>query len=523
MGKLIKIYFIDTLKLDHFVAGPKKARMWGFAALMLFAFTSVMFSVGTYCYAIGNILFTMGATEVLLTMMMAAASVVALFTGILNAKGLLFGFKDFDFQMSLPIKAWKIVASRVAIQYIYDLFFCALIMLPSIGMYAYFVNPEPLFYLYALIAFLCTPAIPVVVAAVLGAGLSVLAARFRRTDFVRLIGMLILVFGIMALNFSMSRVNEQIASQVADLVDQFKRIYPPSAMYHLALGDLDFGSLLAFAAVSAAVFALFSLFIGRVFKRINTLVTARRTLGNFKLQEVRVASPMRALFVREIHTYFGIALYVFNTSFGMIILLLAAIASLFVSPERLGAMLGDPQILLTAVPMLPFVMSLLVGMTSTTACSVSIEGRKLWIVKSLPINARQILDAKLGVNLLITVPVVLASAAIFALRFSLPASLVFYLFLTPLVYAGLTSVMGLWLNLLLPKLDWLHEVQVIKQSASVLVAVLLGMLLAGLPIYLSTVFGLYQTLAVVTVAVALTDFVLYTLLLWFGPRRFNNL
>ena len=53
---------------------------------------------------------------------------------------------------------------------------------------------------------------------------------------------------------------------------------------------------------------------------------------------------------------------------------------------------------------------------------------------------------------------------------------------TPLLLQIFISLMGLVLNLLLPRFDWLSEMIVIKQSASVMAAVFGGMAVVLLPV-----------------------------------------
>ena len=52
-----------------------------------------------------------------------------------------------------------------------------------------------------------------------------------------------------------------------------------------------------------------------------------------------------------------------------------------------------------ALSALPFALSWLISIGPTTACSVSLEGKNLWIVKTLPIPARDWLLPKLRLNL----------------------------------------------------------------------------------------------------------------------------
>ncbi|MNT33789.1 hypothetical protein D3C72_1697320 [compost metagenome] len=59
------------------------------------------------------------------------------------------------------------------------------------------------------------------------------------------------------------------------------------------------------------------------------------------------------------------------------------------------------------------------------------------------------------------------------------------LLVIPVIYACYSALMGVMINLKLPKLEWTSEVQVVKQSAAVLVAMLIGIISLLVPVGLS--------------------------------------
>ena len=112
------------------------------------------------------------------------------------------------------------------------------------------------------------------------------------------------------------------------------------------------------------------------------------------------------------------------------------------------------------------------SMNDLTAPSVSLEGKTLWIVRSLPVTSWQILRAKLRMHVILTlIPALILD--IVMLVFVTP-SLVdgVMMLLIPCLYVCLTAYIGLAVNLKLPKLDWTSEAAVVKQSMGVLVALL---------------------------------------------------
>ena len=106
--------------------------------------------------------------------------------------------------------------------------------------------------------------------------------------------------------------------------------------------------------------------------------------------------------------------------------------------------------------------------------SVSLEGKMLWLVQSLPVTPWQVLRAKLGVQLLLTgVPALLCFVC---LPFIYPYSplemllTVFVLF----SYVLFSALFDLFLGLLTTNLTWTNEMTPIKQNAGVVFAMLSG-------------------------------------------------
>jgi ABC-2 type transport system permease protein len=178
-------------------------------------------------------------------------------------------------------------------------------------------------------------------------------------------------------------------------------------------------------------------------------------------------------------------------------------------------------------PLSPLAVSTFMVMTCTTACSISIEGKNLWILKSAPINTRTLFAAKIAVNLVILIPSALVAAVVLnnVLDTGFVESVLLYI--TPIVYALFTAFLGLLVNLLFPKLDWTAEAAVIKQSMAVFVAMLSGILsilIPGIIIYaLSAFVDMSLMVGMSTLFIAILTMIIYHYLNTKGIELFNKL
>ena len=137
-----------------------------------------------------------------------------------------------------------------------------------------------------------------------------------------------------------------------------------------------------------------------------------------------------------------------------------------------GVFAGHPEsvaVLFTAAA------CMLASMNDIAAPSVSLEGKALWLVKSMPVSTADVLKAKLVVQLVLTLP---ALAFVYACGASLlrenGALLLLLGGCTALGYGLLSALFGLFLGLKMPMLDWTTETIPIKQSMGVTIALFGG-------------------------------------------------
>ena len=136
-------------------------------------------------------------------------------------------------------------------------------------------------------------------------------------------------------------------------------------------------------------------------------------------------------------------------------------ALLFTGPARVKELLPVPVDLAVIAP---FLLAGTFCMMTTAATSVSMEGKEWWLIKSLPLTAKTVLDLVSEVFLIL------------ALKPGLQDS--FWMMVIPAVILLFACVYGITVNLHFPVLDWENEVSVVKQSASAVLGGMGGAVLA---------------------------------------------
>lgn len=512
-------------KALHTKEPGEKAKLLAFGGLMvlvgaLCVFTSVMYSVG-----LAALFGPLGALRLLPGAMMTASCLLSFFTTLYKAGSLLFGGEDTEMLLALPVSTRSVAASRLLVLYGLNLAFCLLLILPAGIVYAVYTAPGPFYYGALALGLLLTPLLPVAAAAVIGCAVTVLTAGFRHKNLVYTAALMLVLVGVVVLSMMGGTVDMSGFIQAA--TEAVANAYPPAVLFMGALCDGSLKDLLLFAAISIGVFVLFVWAAGHWLRQIHSLLAAGRTGSGYRLKEKKPGSQAGALCRRELRRYFASPVYVLNTGMGLVLMLLTAAASLFVGTDWLDGVLGIPGAAAVIADILPFVLALFLSLGCITACSISLEGRQLWLVRSLPVTAGAVLTAKLRASCLLQGPVTLVSALLFVISLRPAPGRAVLFFLLPMAYMLLFASLGLLINLAFPNFTWTNETVPVKQSPAMLLALLAGMACAGIPMALLLIFlqgesrmwGSYGVLALLAAA----DGVLLRLLRTRGAKRFAQL
>lgn len=445
---------------------------------LLFAFLS-----GTYSFIMAMALKSMNALDALPGLFMAVTCLMILITSIYKVKGVLFGFKDYDIVMSLPVKSWVVVASRLMLLYLINMVFVAALLIPNYIIYGIMAKQSTVFYVLSMVSLLFIPIIPIIIASIIGVIIAVLSAGFKHGNAINTILMFAATLLVVVLSVQMQSEN-QIAEFGTLIRDKMVEVYPLAGWYLKGIIQYDILSYIAFLAVSSLALIVFSIIVGRYFKWMNTVMSARRTTSRYQVKELKRSGALKALYQKEAKRYFSCTIYLLNTSMGLVLMLFGVIALFFLKSDQIEQILNIPEAAGMLKDMVPYMMSLMVGLVAITASSISLEGKSIWIIKSAPLTAKTILGAKIIFSLSITVPVCILTALLagFGLKMGV---LEFLLTLAlPISYCYLTAVFGLVINLKLPMLEWKNETVVVKQSAASMIGSLSSFLTAGIPIAL---------------------------------------
>ena len=319
--------------------------------------------------------------------------------------------------------------------------------------------------------------------------ITAVSLRFRHRNLVTILLSLTLIFLFLAGSMQTSQWDSRDITALGKAAgDAVNHYYPPASLVSKAVVSSSWADFGLFTLLSIAGALLLLAVLSLFYTRLNTLLGAVHTRGGYQLKELRVSTPFRALFSKELRRYFSCSIYVLNTVMGVLLLLALSIALVFFDPSQLEDLLNLPgagQWFRSLAPLIPL---FFIGLSPTTNSSISLEGKNRWIIYSAPVETITVFVSKSAVNLILFLPCVLVSSLLLALGLKTGLLNTLLLFALPVVYTFFISVAGLMINLKFPLYDWESEYAVVKRGTAVLVSMLLGFLTTLVPIAAAILF-----------------------------------
>ena len=394
---------------------------------------------------------------------------------IFETKTELFDCKDNDLLLSMPIKPKDIVAARVLIVLIYNYIINAILMIPAIVFYAIFAK-NIFGIIGGILIFMLLPLFATALASFVG---YLVAEISRKLKFKNLITVIV-TFSLFALYFVMVEV---IGNNLEAMLEALLGMGEELAQNHKVL--LFFGnaallkplSILSVAAISIISAAIAYFMISSAYIRIVTERTGAKK-AVYKEKRLKRGSAIAALTKKDIRHFFSSPIYTLNGGLGLIMGIVLGVVAI-VNGDMLSTVTAELQISTASLANIAIALVILTfSMTIISACSLSLEGKQLWIMKTMPISPKTVLLSKAFVQFIISAPMILISTVLMLIATKpAPALWIVYIIIAQLANLSF-SLLGILINVLFPKFDYENEAQAVKQSLATVVSMMLCMLVS---------------------------------------------
>ena len=536
LGLQLKLQFGIAQLRNLFRSGTKGfLQGLGISAAIVVGIGSVL---STYVYLLNLIFNAYPVTlvfDAVITLVMLVAMLVVFVFGIAYGIGLYYA-KDTEFLATMPISRHMAFLGKFIPALIGELGTFALLTLPAIILYGIHVSASIGFYAIAVAVIIFGPMLPFALANLVAALLMGISAIARHRDKIITFGGLFLTLGFLVVNqyISMTMMHvspdQLLALLTGGLVEFVSSYLLPVRWAALALtgyGGEAWLNLLLFVAISLAAFALVYTVAGRIYQRsaLNQEESAKRKRKVDLTRTQKGHSRVMAVFFKEWKICLRSPVYALN-SLIMILMAPMFVFLMTIMPQAMSAGEMDIFAMLFSNNANPLMIACIVGVYSfffaamnTAGFTVySREGSCNWLVLTLPVSARYILNGKLlfsfSISLLVCLSTAMAVIVIlgFPLLSTLMGLLIAMFAVAPILLASTV------IDIIYPRLHWDSETKSIKTNINALISTFLVfgfMFLAGFSAYFlidKLNMGFESTLGIILGVCAIISVGLYMLL-----------
>lgn len=411
----------------------------------------------------------------IISLAMGVALFLCFLGSVFMAQQQIYESKDNEMLMSMPIKPGQIVLSRIFAIAVFNLiyalpFFTGTVLGHSLALNSIEVIP-------IIILLLCYIAMVVFVTmltSLLAWGVSIVLSKITNKTIISTVLYLIFFAIYFYSIFNLDNVGETIeknADKISSGIMTFAR-----PLYYM--GESFTQQNILFALVFIATMLIPALLIYLVIKKsfFKILLHENKTRktkykgGDYKSRPIFVA-----LLQKEVARFLKTPMYFM--SYGTSIFFVAMmLIYLFIKKDKLEDVVNVLSIYgVSSTKALPAIFSMLLyQFVSTgalvTSASINMEGKNIWIIKSLPIRTIDILVAKGLVPVVTLLPVFEIESLLFVILFNIKGAGIIMMLLMPIFTMTFFSMFGIYINLKHFKLDWISENEAFKRAGGPTIA-----------------------------------------------------
>ncbi len=532
-GALVKKQFMELSTLFSMGKRRSKRGSAGGFLLTLALYIFISFSIGASMMLLGEMLSDelLGKGEdwkyfmVLDIMGVALSTLITMF----SADVTLFRAKDNEILLSMPIPPGYILLARMMPLYAIALILTASVVVPEILVYKATVGMSLPLVLLNVVLLLALSFLALGLSSVLGWLISLINSRLKGNSILSMIMALAFLGAYFFIYFQINKFSDALVSQSSAIADFIRHRLTPLYFIGLAHTGSVKGIVLGLLTI-AVIFGVIYFAMSRTFRGIviNSSKTVSHKVGNGVL---RTSSQAQALLSKEIKRFTSSTSYMMNCGLGTVFMVVLSIAAIIKREALLQVADTAKEIFELNSGIMAGVVALLIfGLVSTcyyTMPSISLEGKSIWILQSLPLDPMKVFMSKIKMEYVLCVPGILIMATVGCIILGLSPLSWVAIMVAALSYTTFTAFFGLWINLMRPNLDWTNEAYPIKQGLNPLICLFgewaLTLVLGAIYFFTGFFIPTEIYLLVVSLVLLVVSYVIYRWLLKGGRARFAAL
>lgn len=463
----------------------KKASKIAVGVLIAIGLAAIIFYIAMFSAMFTQTCIANGIHEEVLYLFLAMAQFIVLFFGSAAILSYLYFSKDNMLLATLPVKPKSIFMAKYAMTYISEYLLCLFISLPMIITYGIVANSMGVaigwsFYVYAVLCSFLLPILPLLLASIISIPLMYLVSFLKKRTMGNAIVISIFSLAIVALYLvfiggvsgMQQNVDEQgvavlSQSMINTIVGVKKYTIFNYNLVNALLGNKGFLNFILYILGLVIVFII-AIFISSGFYNKGMRVTLEGSgtspkAKNFKTSYVS-STFTKSFVLKEFKNIMHTPQLFMSAFMGLIFIpLFAIIFGKSMSFSESGTTFGTD---LGMIGMVLYMASIMISSGNTIAMvGFSMEGKNLYLLKTLPVTAKDIIKPKLIVSNLIGMIMAL-SAAISILAVSQFHNVLIALLVLMLLLLGSigSTCQGLYNDLKSPNLNFKNITELTKNN-----------------------------------------------------------
>lgn len=361
------------------------------------------------------------------------------------------GSEDAEYLLSMPLSSSMQVLTLFLMQYLRNLVLTFLLSAPMGIVYAMSEGVSGAYWVYWVVGQLCTCLPLSGIGSLIGIVLALILSSSSKSNLIQsvvsigvtgaVIWALLSMLGKigLVLQNGLARAPSELA---AEFVTLFCQNYRFARLFQLGIVEMSPIWTALFLILSVMWYGFFSFLMTMGYPVILISLRCPIDYKKYEFTALKETSVERALFNREVANLLHSRAYFTNSMLGVLLGVLISLFAVLNGGTDLLDRFGVASAAQQLVVSLPLFLCVFVGLSNTTYCSMSLEGKRHWLMESLPMPESVLRRAKQELNLCLTVPLALVSGVLSAAAFHPGVALSVLTVLLPLLYAVLTAWFG---------------------------------------------------------------------------------
>lgn len=404
---------------------------------------------------------------------------------------------DIENLLPLPVKPFQIVAAKFSAAFIGETLMQLAVVIFSVIGYLLAMELPMSYFLLGIIGMITLPIIPMIYCGVISILLMSFTKVIKNKETVKRLGLgfivIVLLVGIALLgnlqNFNFDSYVESFVNGDRGFLNVMRIIFPHINLFIETITTGSFSALLLYILVNVIYVVVFlGLAQALYFKGVvglNTGDTASKK-GN-SIEDIKVESPMKAYFKKEIFVLFRTTAYflnciLINFIWPLLVYVIYKIRFYDVSLDELRNLASNcnSNLLLMILLFVVSISILLPAVNSIAASSFSREGKNFDFMKSIPFDYDEQVFVKSLVSISIAFLGINIFAVIFYIMIGLPLTVILIFVLISLLCIFFISELGILIDSINPKLVWDDELNALRENSNNFIVMGITLLVFGI-------------------------------------------